>query len=263
MRNRGQLLRLDLVVDEKAMVRLEGPTSEKGDEKPDEKPDEEDNPEEVKDNPQEPESKAPKDSPEKKLEEDIREKKLEEDVREKKLEEDVREKETKVSEGGARKTRRRNPRPATTLRARRARFGVLEQSVDQLLATIESIEGSIPDGRMDSFAKLLENVPKSSLLTMRQAERIARGQTSLWVVEPQSYSGVSLLSHNSPMFTEDKANATGLFIPSPKLKNVACSGRGCDRWWVVGRPLQRHLRSVVRGLRKFHSRIKESASTIS
>ena len=116
---------------------------------------------------------------------------------------------------------------------------------------------------MDAFARMFEDVPKSSLLTMRQAERIGKGQTSLWIVEPQSYSGVSLLSRNSPMFTEDKANVTGLFIRSPKLKNVACSGRGCDPWWVVGRPLQRHLRQVVRDLGNPRSRIKESASTTS
>ena len=117
------------------------------------------------------------------------------------------------------------------------------------LKAIERLERTVPTRKLDAFGRALERVPKSAKLTIEQVKDIARGDLTLDVVEPQAYSTVTELSAENPMFSDSvDGSDTGLFVSSPTDPKIACSSRQCDDWWVVGNPLERHLRGFISGV---------------
>ena len=123
------------------------------------------------------------------------------------------------------------------------------QQIAQLFTTYET---QFNEEQLEEMDKIfLGNVPKQVLLTLQDVGRIRNNKIKIDVVEPQEYNTIICLHHKHMMF-EKKDAPYGLFYPSSKMnKTYACSGSGCDHWWVVGRPLQSYLRNVVKRLQHY------------
>ena len=112
--------------------------------------------------------------------------------------------------------------------------------------------------------------PRGAVLTMRDVRAVRDGRVSLVVVEPQDYTTTVKLTARSarlrdfyPM-TRPKAPAgpkaakaqtkkgdsvnerTGI----RKGQGPACTGTGCDRWWVVNPVLVEWLKARTRWFRE-------------
>ena len=110
--------------------------------------------------------------------------------------------------------------------------------------------------------------PRGAVLTMRDVRAVRDGRVSLAVVEPQDYTTTVKLTARSTRLRDfypmgpkaptvpkarpkkgdqDSVNErTGL----RKGQGPACTGTGCDRWWIVNPVLVEWLKARTRWFRE-------------
>ena len=102
----------------------------------------------------------------------------------------------------------------------------------------------------DENEKVDDVLRDSDSLTFADAKAIADGKKQLWVVEPQSYDTVTLLTADHFMFEDrdgDDDDHIGYFYKhtGDAATGVVGSGGGFDTYPKVGPTLLRHLRQLT------------------
>lgn len=83
-------------------------------------------------------------------------------------------------------------------------------------------------------------VPSKLVLKKSHVKRILERNTSVYVVAPQRYDHVEVLSPKHSMFTDSNGDLGNFYTVNSSTKAV--SGSGADEWWLVNNDLLRFLK---------------------
>jgi hypothetical protein len=110
--------------------------------------------------------------------------------------------------------------------------------------------------------------PRGAVLTMRDVRAVRDGRVSLVVVEPQDYTTTVKLTARSSRLRDfypmgPRASTVQKVPTVPKKgdsvnertglrkgQGPACTGTGCDRWWIVNPVLVEWLKARTRWFRE-------------